>query len=169
MKIAVTGHTSGIGKAIYDYFAPDNSVIGFSRGNGYDINNPDDRARILQQSLDSDIFVNNASLGDSQLAILKLVFSAWENTDKLIINISSRYTTDPESIYCIRKKELDNFCEQNTFNRPLIINLKPGLTDTPRVLDKPGQKMSTDRIIEILDYALKSRSVLKIHSITFGL
>ena len=34
MIIGITGHTSGIGKAIYEKY--DNS-IGFSRSNGYDI------------------------------------------------------------------------------------------------------------------------------------
>ena len=34
MKIAITGHTKGIGKAIADLYP---NVIGFSRSKGYDI------------------------------------------------------------------------------------------------------------------------------------
>ena len=37
MKVALTGHTSGIGKAIYDIMSIDNEMVCFSRKNGYDI------------------------------------------------------------------------------------------------------------------------------------
>ena len=37
MKIAITGHTKGIGKACFDLFNTDNNCIGFSRSNGFDI------------------------------------------------------------------------------------------------------------------------------------
>jgi NAD(P)-dependent dehydrogenase (short-subunit alcohol dehydrogenase family) len=170
MKIAITGHTSGIGKAIGDYFAPDNSVLGFSKSSGYDIKLPQDRIHIREQSLECDIFVNNAysNFDDAQLEMLRLIHSSWAGTDKLIINISSRYTTNPKLMYCTTKRELDNFCEQNIFNAPAIVNLKPGLTDTPRVNTVEGQKMSVDLITGLLDYIIRSRHTVKIHSVSFG-
>lgn len=70
MKIAITGHTRGIGKSLYDYFCKNNhTVFGFSRSNGYDINLNQDR--ILDVVKDYDIFINNASSNDSQLQLLK--------------------------------------------------------------------------------------------------
>lgn len=57
MKIAITGHTKRIGKAIYDAFP---NSLGFSKSTGYDINNKDSRAKIVQAISDCDIFVNNA-------------------------------------------------------------------------------------------------------------
>lgn len=70
MKIAITGHTKGIGKSLYDYFCKNNhTVFGFSRSNGYDINLNQDR--ILDVVKDCDVFINNASSNDSQLQLLK--------------------------------------------------------------------------------------------------
>jgi NADP-dependent 3-hydroxy acid dehydrogenase YdfG len=56
MKVAVTGHTSGIGKAIYEKYQPNS--VGFSRSNGFDITK--DIKKILKACKDCDIFVNNA-------------------------------------------------------------------------------------------------------------
>jgi hypothetical protein len=129
-----------------------------------------DRTRIIKESLDSDIFVNNAYANDVQLHLLKDIFVSWSNMKgKLIINISSRYTTDSNS-YCMNKKEQDSFCENNQFKYPTIINLKPGLTDTYRVLNESGPKMSPNNVVEVLDYILESRKRnLTISSITFGI
>ena len=44
MKIAITGHTKGIGKAIADLYP---NVIGFSRSNGYDISKLDTIENII--------------------------------------------------------------------------------------------------------------------------
>ena len=41
MKIAITGHTKGIGQAIYDLLGQEHDVIGYSRSNGYNINQPE--------------------------------------------------------------------------------------------------------------------------------
>ncbi len=71
MKIAITGHTKGIGKALYNYFSEiGHEVIGMSRSNGYDITlNPD---KILEQISSCDLFINNAYDGNSsQVELLK--------------------------------------------------------------------------------------------------
>ena len=39
MKIAITGHTKGIGKALYDNLSQQHEVEGYSRSNGFDISN----------------------------------------------------------------------------------------------------------------------------------
>mgnify|MGYP001626557762 CR=1 FL=1 len=48
MKIALTGHTSGIGKALYDILSQEHDVVCFSRSNGYDIKEDDTIERIVQ-------------------------------------------------------------------------------------------------------------------------
>ena len=58
MKIAITGHTTGIGKAIHDWFLGDADILGFSKSNGYDITNKDDRIKIINESMDCDVFIN---------------------------------------------------------------------------------------------------------------
>ena len=59
MKVAITGHTKGIGRAIADLYYTD-EVVGFSRSNGYDISVEESISRIITESLECDIFVNNA-------------------------------------------------------------------------------------------------------------
>jgi hypothetical protein len=170
MKIAVTGHTSGIGKSIYDYFLQqNNNVIGFSRSNGYDISNKEDRTRICNLSENFDIFVNNAykNFDNSQELMLTDRLASWKDTEKIIINLSSRWTAGNHK-YCHDKMSIDTICNEHLFSKVHLINLKPGLTDTPRVITENGVKLKTKSIVDIIDFILLNKNEFKIHSITFG-
>lgn len=73
MKIAITGHTSGLGKAFYEHFSNKGyNVIGMSRSNGYTI--PDDLEKIIEIAETSDVFFNNAHVGTSQAEFIKRLF-----------------------------------------------------------------------------------------------
>lgn len=62
MKYVITGHKRGIGKGCYDLFTADgHEVIGLSKTDGFDIRDPNIRKEIIEQSLDADVFINNAS------------------------------------------------------------------------------------------------------------
>jgi hypothetical protein len=166
MNIAITGHTQGLGQVFFKYFQS-HKVIGFSRSNGYNIANPEDRNKILDEIKDADIFINNAynNYDDSQLQLLISVYELWKDTNKIIVNISSRYTTGLEK-YCKDKEQQDLFCKSKEFTLPYIINLKPGLIETSRVKSIIGNKLSTSEVVNVLDFALNSN--YKIHTITFG-
>lgn len=70
MKCVITGHSSGIGKALFEhYLKKGHDVVGMSRSNGYDISKNQDK--IIHESLDADLFINNATSGNSQLELLK--------------------------------------------------------------------------------------------------
>jgi len=88
MKIAITGHTQGIGKRAYDRLCPD--IIGFSRSNGYDITKLDDRKRIIEESNHCDIFINNATAEFGQTLLFLELFNNWQYQNKTIINVGSR-------------------------------------------------------------------------------
>jgi short-subunit dehydrogenase len=88
MKIAITGHTKGIGLGLYQHLSP--NAKGFSRTNGYDINSPSDRFRIISEVTDCDVFINNACSGFSQTYMLIDLFKSWKNLNKTIINVGSR-------------------------------------------------------------------------------
>ena len=61
MKFAITGHTSGIGKAVAEMcHTKGYQWIGFSRGTGYDIAREKDCGKIVYESSDCDVFINNA-------------------------------------------------------------------------------------------------------------
>ena len=87
MRIAITGHTAGIGRRFMERF-PD--TIGFSRTNGYDITNHLDRQRIVDESGDCGVFINNAAAGYGQTELLLELFKRWRDQDKIIVNVGSR-------------------------------------------------------------------------------
>jgi hypothetical protein len=89
IKIAITGHTKGLGAEITKHFGKEHEVLGFSRTNGYDIKSPSDREKIINESIDADIFINLVHNYYHQTDILFELFKVWENKNKLIINISS--------------------------------------------------------------------------------
>lgn len=86
MKYAITGHTSGIGKALFD-FLPNSK--GFSKSLGYDITNKNARKQIIKESKECDIFINNAQEGFGQTMLLLDLFYSWKDTNKTIINVGS--------------------------------------------------------------------------------
>ena len=47
MKIAITGHTKGLGAELVKLLEPDHEIMGFSRTNGYDIEQPGTIDRIV--------------------------------------------------------------------------------------------------------------------------
>ena len=86
MKIAITGHTSGIGKGILEYYSGEHEVIGFSLENGYNIN---DYNRILEETKECDIFINNAYSHYTQSEIVSEWAKVHSNDKHLIISTSS--------------------------------------------------------------------------------
>ncbi len=137
-KIAITGHTKGIGKSIYEVFTEHgHTVFGFSSSNGWDISNLEVRQRIIDQSLEFDIFINNAYAHGGQTDLLKLFLQAWEGQKKMIINMSSKLvfypgkTNDFFDQYISDKKEQNIICSKRMYSDlPKVLNIIPGLVDT---------------------------------------
>ena len=88
MKYSITGHTAGIGRKLYERLFP--NAIGFSLSTGYDITNPVDRHRIIEESKDCDVFINNATAEFAQTLLFLELFTEWKDQDKTIINVGSR-------------------------------------------------------------------------------
>jgi len=163
MKVAITGHTGGLGLAFLHYFAEKHyEVVGYSRTNGYDISNLEVVSKIIAEIKDVDIFVNNAH-DANQFVLLERVFNMWLGKPKTIINISSRFTGELNT-YSVEKLKQDQFCQEKIYQLPRILNVKPGLVDTQRVAHINKKKMTTDNVIEVVDYCLKNN----VQSITFG-
>lgn len=166
MKVAVTGHTSGIGKGLYENFLNKGYFVrGFSRSNGFDISILKDRLAIIEETKHFDIFINNAynKNDDSQLQMLRDIFKSWQNQNKKIINISSRGSSQNHE-YAISKRFQDIFCESKLLEYPTIINIRPGYVDTPMIKHILNKKMSVDRVVTIVEFSLEHN----IDSITFG-
>jgi len=89
-NIAITGHTSGIGKGLYDYFTSEGcGVKGFSLTNGFDIAKKENIDRIIELTAECDLFINNAHCGYQQVEIAKLWHHRHWYSNHFIINISS--------------------------------------------------------------------------------
>lgn len=167
---AITGHTKGIGLAISNYLSNNYIVKGYSKSNGYDIAKEEDRQKIFSDAEASYIFVNNAynNFDDSQLRLLEIFYNNWLDKDKIIINISTRFTNSDHA-YSRSKHKIDLFCDERVFNKlPYLINLKPGLTDTVRVQSIMGDRIDVNDIVNVLDYILGIKDLLRVTSITFG-
>ena len=89
-SIAITGHTSGIGKGLYDHFvALGYNVKGFSKDTGFDISKKENVDRIIELTRDCDLFFNNAYSGYAQVELAKLWQQQHWSDKHFIINTSS--------------------------------------------------------------------------------
>lgn len=92
MKYAITGHTAGIGKAFSELPEVKNNFVGFSRTTGYNIKSADDRRRIVKDSEECDVFINNAYNLYHQTDMLYELHRKWKNKPKVIVNLGSNTT-----------------------------------------------------------------------------
>ncbi len=116
-KIAVTGHTSGIGKEVFEYCQFNGwNVRGYSRSNGFNI--AEDAGNTVINALlrwDVDVLFNNAWYPRVQCKILKILHNQWKDEDKCIINSGSAtayypFNKDRVSEYEKDKRELRDYC-----------------------------------------------------------
>ena len=96
MKIAITGHTAGIGQALAQIYSQHgHDIVGLSRREGNNIRNI---PKIADQIGPCDMFVNNAQAGYAQTELLFEMAQRWTGTKKHIIVISTMMTQDPVSV-----------------------------------------------------------------------
>lgn len=188
MNIAITGHTKGIGKYLYENLNKNNNVLGFSFSTGFDIGNYSDRSRIIEQSKHCDIFINNAfnykKWDNSQLDLLNMIFDEWKTfPEKHIINFSSAASElypFKETIpgipkyheYVKAKWEQDQWflkkrdmISNNT--RVKLTNIKPGkvLVEKFEKMWKKENVLSCDEILKIIKFILENKD-LEFNNIT---
>ena len=96
MKIAITGHSAGIGQALAnEYTKQGKEIVGLSRRNGYNIRST---PKVADQIEPCDMFINNAQVGYAQTELLFEIAKRWTGTKKHIIVISTMMTQDPISV-----------------------------------------------------------------------
>ena len=167
----ITGHTSGIGKYLYENM--NCNVIGASRSNDRPI------VDISEWFDDScDLFINNAFDNDNphaQSDALKYVYSKWkEDSNKMIISIGSNapdWDSDSEYAfpsYDMGKSLLDktNFdCYMESWGVKCSL-IRPGFVDTPRIKDWwDGNKLTLNNILQVVNFIINFDG--RIREITF--
>ena len=146
MKIAITGHTAGIGQAIAEeYQLAGHEIVGLSQREGNNIRNT---PKISNQIEPCDVFINNAQAGYAQTELLFEIAKRWQGTKKHIIVVSTMMTQDPISVlpgldmlaYHQQKVTLEEMVKQLrhqrlginiTIVRPGYIATQPGQTVPP--------------------------------------
>ena len=139
MKIAITGHSSGIGLALAkQYAARGHEIVGLSRRNGYNIRS---LHKIVGPIADCDWFINNAQAGFAQTELLFAIYEQWQGQrDKFIMNISTMMTRHPVSsipglgydAYRTQKISLEEAHMQLAFKNdgPKMMLVRPGAVAT---------------------------------------
>tara|TARA_R110000822_G_scaffold264545_1_gene388635 strand:+ start:12 stop:542 length:531 start_codon:yes stop_codon:yes gene_type:complete len=163
-KIAITGHTSGIGKACADMFSS-KDVYGYSQSTGWDIKYPD---QIVQDIIKNNcsVFINNAYDEDYQSILLEKLYKHWKNSEKIIINISS-YITDYPRLERSKDQEpweYRNYKQNlvNTFRKIALDNsncrvhlISPGPVDTPMISHISANKLQAKQVAKAVKYTMK--------------
>jgi len=170
-KIAIVGHTRGIGKAISDLYQKKNyEVIGLSSSNGYDLQFS--QVEIMEQIDDCRLIVINAYVGGGQMTLLKRIYGKYLFENKKVAVITSTSGTpigadeelgNPEyRDYCENKKILIGYIEelqQELFNKPLsIYDVCPDVVDTEMTkgLWEDLPKLTAGEVAEAVRYCFES-------------
>jgi nucleoside-diphosphate-sugar epimerase len=176
-KIAITGHSAGIGQALSKiYESQGHEVIGLSRRNGFNIRNT---LKIVELVKPCDMFINNAQVGFAQTEILYAVYEEWKGVpNKKIINISTMMTLEPTSPikgydmiqYYTQKIALEEAHKQllHLHNWPKLCLVKPGAVATQPNQTSPKPYANVDTWARALVTILDQGDDLEVSEISLG-
>lgn len=134
MKIAITGHTAGIGQALAkEYQLDGHEVIGLSQREGNNIRNT---PKISSQIEPCDIFINNAQAGYAQTELLFEMAHRWQGTKKHIIVISTMMTQDPVSV--LPGLEMDHYRVQKIALEEAVCQIRNRRLGVKITIVRPG-------------------------------
>lgn len=154
MKVAIIGHTQGIGQAfVQECSSRGIETVGFSRSTGHDIASIVNQRSVVESVADCDIIINNAHQDFHQVEMFNRLWAEYHQHEKIIVNVSTAVThmrsgadgpqhTKGRAHYAAEKSGLDLatlWARSEKSAKCRILLLKPGLTNTPRVAaDRPG-------------------------------
>lgn len=174
-KIAIIGHTKGIGKAIADlYRSKKYLVLGLSRSNGFDISK--DQEKILDHIEGYPLVVINAHAGRAQLELLKRIYGKHAFDKMKVAVITSTSGTDEGEDYnefelwnkfeyvqyCENKKDLIEYIEelqQELISKPLsVYDICPDVVDTDMTkgLWQNLPKLKASEVADAVRYCFES-------------
>ena len=174
-KIAIIGHTKGIGKAIADlYRRKKYEIIGLSRSTGYDL--ATDQEKIMEKLVDCELIVVNAYAKFGQYHLLKRIYSEFHHHYKKVVVITSTSGTDEgedfnefkvwnkfEYVqYCETKKELIAYIselQEELFSKPLsVYDICPDVVDTEMTkgLWEHLPKLEAEEVADAVRYCFES-------------
>jgi short-subunit dehydrogenase len=174
-KIAIVGHTRGIGKAIADLYKKKKyEVIGMSRSNGFDIIH--DQEKIIENIEGCHLVVLNAHADRGQLNLLKRIYGlyAYDKMKVAVITSTSGLDEEPDYSqfqiwdkfkyvqYCEIKKELIEYIEelqQELISKQLsVYDVCPDVVDTDMIkgLWQDLPKLTAHEVADAVRYCFES-------------
>jgi nucleoside-diphosphate-sugar epimerase len=187
MKVAITGHTRGIGKKISEYFSSSgHEIVGFSRSTGCDLKVEEHRQTAIQKIIECDVFVNNAFVSIEKtyshysyvpIEILFEVHKSWKDSPgkKIFVISSSTHWSLTMSYdygyagYQVHKMALDHasFLLSHAHTYPILHLLNPGRVDTDLAKNRMGSRMKTSDVTSVIDFCMKNADKIYTREITF--
>ena len=174
-KIAVVGHTRGIGKAICDLYKKKKyEVVGMSKSNGFDLTH--NQEKILEKIQDCSLVVLNAHTDRGQLTLLKKIYGrhSFDKMKVAVITSTSGIEEEPDYNqfqiwdkfkyvqYCEIKKELIEYISElqdELSSKPLsVYDVCPDVVDTDMTkgLWENLPKLTADEVAEAVRYCFES-------------
>ena len=129
-RIFITGHTRGIGKAIFDLYKGKNFLCyGVSKSTGMDVDKDCDT--IVQQMANFQYIVLNAYEKDSQLRMLQMIVERYQNDPKKIAVITSTSGTSAGMDSSLKRQEYNWYCKNKKSLIEYIEKIQQDLYDKP--------------------------------------
>jgi NADP-dependent 3-hydroxy acid dehydrogenase YdfG len=178
MKIAITGHSSGIGKSFAKHLEKKgHEIIGISRRDGENIRRIPHTAGLIEPC---DFFINNAQSYYAQTELLYEVWQRWQGKQKYIWNISTMMTEMPinnqpdgqddlkMSQYRNQKLALEEASRQLRFKEswPQISIIRPGGVATQKDFDNRDKADVDDWVKSVID--IFSQDKIMISEVSIG-
>lgn len=174
MKIAITGHSKGIGQALAEvYQSRGHEIVGLSRSNGHNIRSVPKCAGIIEPC---DMFINNAQTGFAQTELLFEMHRRWRGQEKTIISIGSQITNYPVTTipnleeYWLQKHTLEQAHVQlrHIHHLPRLVMVRPGDIATTPDKTCPPSAMVTPWAMTLVNMLEQAEPVLHVADISLG-
>lgn len=169
-KIIITGHTSPMGKDVYEHYSQTHNCLGVSRRTGYDLTKGEDQDRVVSEALARDVFLNIAHVDTAQSILLLKLKQRWspEAPLKKVITIGSLATKVPKKLldqvgidkqYLRDKHHIDavsnSIANEMPFGAQLQFSLVRVLNYGEKTGDRSGEPTcSAQDIIRTVDYII---------------
>lgn len=163
MKIAITGHTSGIGKEFSKQLsARGHEIVGISRREGHNIRRTQSVCSLIEPC---DLFINNAQNSYAQTELFFEMWRRWQGQKKSIWNISTMMTESPVntspdnqddhtmSQYYNQKVSLELATKQLKYknSKPYVSIIRPGGVATQEKFDNHNKEKTAVWVKNVID------------------
>lgn len=190
-RVAITGHTRGIGAALVERLEKRNyDIKGFSQSTGYNLQRVSTVKKVVNECLewDADVLVNNAYVPDNQVRLLYTMYEHWVDKPKLIINMGAISSDSISNFaqmgynkdwtpYVSEKARLDWASLQlsNQFQPGMcrVTMIKPGFVDTDSTAWLKGVNniedimMTADSVAEMIEWVIELEDNTQMRTLSF--